>query len=85
MYMDDIKLYAKIEKELEKLIQTVRMNIQSRYRDGIWLKRMHHVSYEKQKTANNGWNGTTISRKIRTFRENGTFKYLGILEKDTIK
>ena len=33
MYMDDIKLFAKKEKELETLIQTVKIY---RHRDGIW-------------------------------------------------
>ena len=33
MYMDDIKRFAKNEKELETLIQTA--NMQSRYRNGI--------------------------------------------------
>ena len=33
MYMDDIKLFSKNEKELETLIQTE--NIQFRYRNGI--------------------------------------------------
>ena len=35
MYMDDIKLFAKREKERETLIHTVRI-YSSRHRDGIW-------------------------------------------------
>ncbi len=42
MYMDDIKLFAKNEKELEALIKTVRI-----YRNGIWHRKMHHARNEK--------------------------------------
>ena len=40
---------------------------------------------EKRKTTNDGRNRTTKSRKIRTLGEKETYKYLGILEADTIK
>ena len=35
MYIDDIKLFAKNEKELEKCCE----DIQRRYRDEIWLRK----------------------------------------------
>ena len=36
MYLDDIKLFAKNQKEMETLIQTARIKKRGR-RDGIWL------------------------------------------------
>ena len=46
---------------------------------------MRHASNEKQPTICERRNGTTKSRKIRTLTEKQTYKYLGILEADTIK
>ena len=40
---------------------------------------------EKRETTHDGRNRTTKARRIRTLRENETYKYLGILEADTIK
>ena len=48
MYMDELKLYAKNEKELETLIQTVRIYSD----DGIWHRKMSHAHDEKRKTVN---------------------------------
>ena len=61
MYIDDIKLFAKNEKELETLIHAVRI-----YSQDIEMKLPNQD-------------------KIRTLAENETYKYLGILEADTIK
>ena len=47
MYMDDFKLFANNKKELETLIQAVR--IQSGYRDGICNRKMCHANKKKQK------------------------------------
>ena len=77
--MDDIKLFVKNEKELESLIQTVRI-----FSDDIGIE----FSIEKcamlimkrregKELLNQG--------KIRTLREKETYKYLGILERDIIK
>ena len=60
MYMDDIKLFAKNERELETLI------------------------HEKWQTTYDGLELPNHD-KIRTLGENETYKYLGILEADTIK
>ena len=49
MYMDDIKLFAKNEKELESLIHGVIISSQDR--DGIWHRKMYHASNEKRKTT----------------------------------
>ena len=58
MYMDDIKLLAKNEKELETLIQTVRIYSQDIAMEfGI----MRHACNEKWKTTNDGRNPTSKS------------------------
>ena len=84
MYMDDIKLFAKNEKELETLIHTVRI-----YSQDIGME------FSKEKCAllvmKSGKRQLTDGielpnqDKIRTLAENETYKYLGILEADTIK
>ena len=62
MYMDDIKLFAKNEKELETLIHAVRI-----YSQGIWMefgiKKMCHAHHEKWQTTYDWRNGTTKSRQ----------------------
>ena len=60
MYMDDIKRFAKNEKELEILRSE---NIQPGHRDGIWYWKMRHIRNEKQETTPGVWNGTSKSRK----------------------
>ena len=39
MYMDDIKLFSKDEKELETLMQAERV-YSWQYRDGIWQRKI---------------------------------------------
>ena len=46
---------------------------------------MCHAHHEKWQTTYDCWNGTTKSWQIWTLGENETYKYLGILEADTIK
>ncbi len=73
MYMDDIKLFAKIEKELETLIQTVRI-----YSQDIGME----FSIEKcamRVMKSDKWHLTDgielpNQDKIRTLGENETYK-----------
>ena len=84
MYMDDIKLFAKNEKELESLIQTVRI-----YSQDIGME------FDMEKCAmlvmKSGKRHITERVElpnqvvIRTLGEKETYKYLGILDADTIK
>ena len=60
-------------------------NMQLGHRNGIWHRKIHHVSKEKRQTTNDRRNRTTKSRKISTPGEKETSKYLGIMEADTIK
>ena len=84
IYMDDIKLFAKNEKELETLIHAVRI-----YSQDIGME------FDIEKCAmlvmKSGKRYVTDEMelpnqdKIRTLAENETCKYFGILEADTIK
>ena len=84
MYMDDIKLLAKNEKELETLIHTIRIYGQDIGMEfGIEKCALLVMKSGKQhltdaiELPNQG--------KIRTLAENETYKDLGILEAGTIK
>ena len=84
MFIDDIKLLAKIKKTENP--NTSNENIQSEYRDGIWHRNMCHANYEKRETTNDGRNWTNKSRKKnRLIGEKENYKYLKILEADTLK
>ena len=81
MHLDDLKLSTKKEKELDTLIQTIRIYSQNtRMEFGIekcamlLMKRQIMDGIEQQNQA-----------KIRTPQEKETYKCLGILEADTIK
>ena len=84
MYMDDIKLFAKKEKELETLIHAVKIYSQDIEMEfGIEKCAMLVMKSGKRHMTD----GMELPNhdKIRTHRENETFKYLGILAADTIK
>ena len=53
MYIDDIKLFAKI----------LYKNIQSGHRDGIWHRKMCFAQKEKRETVHDERNGATRPRK----------------------
>ena len=84
MYMNDIKLLAKNEKELETLINAVRIYSQDIGMEfgiekcAMLVKKSgkRHITDEMELPNQD---------KIRTLGENETFKYLGILEAGTIK
>ena len=84
MYMDDIKLFTKNEKELKTLIHTVRI-----YSQDIGME----FGFEKCAllVMKSGKRHLTDrielpnQDKIRTLAENETYTYLGILGADTIK
>ena len=75
MYMDDIKLFAKNEKELGDS-NTNNKNIQTGNRDGIWLRKMCHCDYKKRKKTKNGRNRTAKSRKYQNVRRKGSLQVL---------
>ena len=84
MYMDDIKLFAKNKKELETLIHTVRIYSRDIGMEfGIEKCAMLVMKRGKQHLTD----GMELPNqdKIKTLAEHETYKYLGILEADTIK
>ena len=84
MYMDDIKLLAKNEKELETLIHTIRIYSQDIGMEfGIEKCTLLIMKSGKQHLTDRIEQPN--QDKIRTLAENETYKYLGILEADTIK
>ena len=76
--MDDIKLFAKNESGMDILIQAVR----------IYSKDMG-MEFSREKLAMKRLmaDGMKLPNQeiIRTLEEKDTYKYLGILESDTIK
>ena len=82
--MDDIKLFANNEKELDTLIHAVRIYSQDIGMEfGIEKYAMLVMKSGKRYLTD----GMELSNqdKIRTLAENETHKYLGILEVDNIK
>ena len=84
MYMDDIKLFGKNEIELETLIEAVRTYIQDIGME-FGIEKWAMLIMRCGETTNDGRNRTTKSRKNRMLGEKETYKYLEILEADTIK
>ena len=84
MYMDDIKLFAKNEKELETLIHTVRIYSQDIGME-FGIEKCAMLVMKSGKRHMTDRMELPSQDKIRTLGENETYKYLGILEADTIK
>ena len=80
MYMDDIKLFTKNEKEMETLIHAVRIYSQD-IGMGFGIGKCAMLVMKSGKRHIELPNPD----KITTLEENETYKYLGILEADTIK
>ncbi len=73
MYMDDIKLFAKNEKELETLIHTVRIYCQDIGMEFGIEKCAMLVMKSGKRHMTDGME-LTYHVKIRTFGENETYK-----------
>ena len=84
MYMDDIKLFAKNEKELETLIHAVRIYSQDIGMEFVIEKCAMLVMKSGKRHITDGMELPNHD-KIRTLGENKTYKHLGILVADTIK
>ena len=82
--MDDIKLFEKSEKELETLIHTIRIYSQD---IGMEFGIEKCALLVRKSGKRHLTDGIELPNqdKIRTLAENETYKYLGILEADTIK
>ena len=84
MYMDNIRLFAKNEKELETLIHTVRIYSQEIGMEFGIEKCVMQVMKSGKRRMTDGME-LPNQGKIRTHGENEIYKYLGILEADSIK
>ena len=82
--MDDIKLFAKKERELETLIQTVRI-YSPRIRMEFGIKKFTTLVRKYGKLDMTEGIELPNQEKIRTLWEKKTYKYLGILEAVIIK
>ena len=82
--MDDRKLFTKNEKELETLIHTVRIYSRDIGMEFGIEKCAMLVMKSGRRHLTDGM-GLPNKDKIKTLAENETYKYLGILEADTIK
>ena len=82
--MDDIKVFAKNEKELEILIQTTRIYSQDKGMEfGIEKCAILTMKSGKFESVE----GIEVSNQecIRTFGEKESYKYLGMMEADNLK
>ena len=84
MYMDDIKLFAKNEKELETLIHEVIIYSQDIGMEFVIEKYAMLARKSGKQHLTDGME-LPSQDKIRTLGEKETYKYLGILEANTIK
>ena len=81
MYRNDIKLFAKNEKELETLIHAVKIYSQDIRMEFDIEKRIMLIMKSGKQHMTNGME-LPNQKKIRTLGEKETYKYLGILEAD---
>ena len=84
IYMDDIKLLAKNEKELETLIHTVRIYSQDIGME-FGIEKCVLLAMKSGKRHRTDAIELPNQDKIKTLVENETYKYLGILAADTIR
>ena len=82
MYMDDIKLFAKSEKELETLIQTIKIYSQDIGMEFVIEKCDMLITRSRKRQIVEG-KKTTKPRKNQNAQRKRN-KYLGILKVDTI-
>ena len=84
MYMDDINLFAKNEKEFETLIQSARIYCQDVGME-FSIKKCAMLIMKSRKQQMTGGIELPNQERIRTLIEKETYKYLVIVEADTIK
>ena len=77
MYMDDIKLIEKNEKELETLIHAVRIYSQDRGME-FGVEKYAMIAIKRGKRHQTDGMELPNHDKIRTLREKETYKYLGL-------
>ena len=83
-YLDDFKLFAKNKKELEYLINAIRIHSHD---IGIEFRKEKRAMQERKSGKQHMTEGMEVPNqdKIKTPGENETYKYLGILVAKSIK
>ena len=76
--MDEIKLFAKNEKELETLIHAVSIYSED-IGMNIGIEKMVHTNNEKRKTTNDRRKRTTKSRKNQNTQRKRNLQILGYI------
>mgnify|MGYP001800758219 CR=1 FL=1 len=77
LYMDDLKLYGKDERQIDSLLNTVRV-FSDDYRNEVWFEEMRCPCYEKGKVVNSEGIDLPDGHRMKTVEEDG-YKYLAFL------
>jgi len=84
IYMDDLKLIAKSEKELQKQIPTVK-NFNDDIHTESGLEKCAKIAFKRGKLVHSQNLVTDINREIQELEQGKTYKYLGIEESEGIQ
>ena len=84
LYMDDLKLYAKNEKELDSLIQQVRVFSKDMGMD-FGIEKCSMLVMKRGKKTKSGGIMLPDDTVIKSLKEGEGYKYLGILQVDEVQ
>ena len=84
LVMDDLKLYAKSERGLDSLVQTVHV-FSSDIEMEFGVKKCAMLAMRRGRLVRSEGIVLPDENKIRVIGENDSYKYLGVLEADKIK
>jgi hypothetical protein len=84
LYMDDLKLIAKSEEELQKQILTVKTFSDDIHMD-FGLEKCAKITFKKGKLIHSQNLVIDMNREIQELEQGKTYKYLGIEERDGIQ
>ena len=83
LYMDDLKLYGKNDKEIESLLHTVRV-FSKDIKMEFGIEKCARVGLKRGKIVRKEGIKLPNGKEIRSLNDNEQYKYLGILEKDDL-
>ena len=84
LYMDDFKLYSKNEKELDSLIQTIRVFSQG-IRMEFGIDKCATIVLKRGKLVKSDGIKLPDGKEMKSLNEGDGYKYLGVTEADEIK
>ena len=84
LHLDDLKLFAKTEDDVESLINTVRI-VSDDTGMQFGLSKCAVIALKRGKTISSRNIRMPDGEEFRSLGEDGSYKYLGVLETDTIK